>query len=204
MLIQFTASRRQPDGHRGHRSFNNMTTSLQQRLIEKTETNEGLAAPQHKLDNIDLTLLAMLEKNARLTNIELSSRIGLSPQPCVARWRNLEAKGFILGYRAEIDARKLGFNVTAFVYVGLKSQANSDLRAFESELKMWGIVDEAYALQGEVDYLLHCVTRDLTELKTFLKEVLLLSPSVKTVKTSILMEVVKRGAGLPISRLLAS
>lgn len=181
-----------------------MTTSLQQRLIEKTETNEGLAAPQHKLDNIDLTLLAMLEKNARLTNIELSSRIGLSPQPCVARWRNLEAKGFILGYRAEIDARKLGFNVTAFVYVGLKSQANSDLRAFESELKMWGIVDEAYALQGEVDYLLHCVTRDLTELKTFLKEVLLLSPSVKTVKTSILMEVVKRGAGLPISRLLAS
>jgi DNA-binding Lrp family transcriptional regulator len=181
-----------------------MTTSPQQRLTDSITRNEGLAAPQHKLDNTDLTLLAMLRKNARLTNIELSSLIGLTPQPCLVRWRNLEAKGFIQGYRAEVDVRKLGFNAVAFVYVGLKSQADSDLRAFQSELQMWGIVQEAYALQGEIDYLLRCVARDLTELKVFLKDVLLLSPNVKTVKTSLLMDVVKQTPELPTSRFSAS
>ncbi len=185
-------------------ALKSMSTSRQPFRVEKKTTNEPPAVSQHKLDDIDLTLLAILQRNARLTNIELASRVGLTPQPCLVRWRNLEAKGFILGYRAEIDGTKLGFNTMAFVYVGLKSQADRDLRAFESELQMWSIVNEAYALQGEVDYLLRCVARDLAELKSFLKEVLLLSPNVKTVKTSLLMDVVKRTADIPMLKLPAS
>jgi DNA-binding Lrp family transcriptional regulator len=112
--------------------------------------------------------------------------------------RTLEENGLIRGYHAVVDPKKLGFNVIAFAYVGLCSQAEAELRVFTKLVRGWRTVREAYALQGEVDYLLKCVTRDLTEFQSFVTDILLTTPNVRTAKTSILFDTVKMDAGVPL------
>src|SRR5688500_9415179 len=116
---------------------------------------------RHKVDAIDLQILAELQKDGRITNVELAERANITAPPCLRRVRALENAGFIRGYHADLDAKSLGFELTAFAFVGLHSQAEADLKAFEEQVRRWPQVRECYMLSGEVDFLLKCVARDL-------------------------------------------
>lgn len=159
--------------------------------------------PRHKLDHIDRKILAELQAEGRITNVELSSRVDISAPPCLRRVRALEEAGYIKGYHADLDAKSLGFQVEVFVMIGLDSQADADLRAFEAKAKAWSLVRECYMLNGEVDFLLKVVAPDLDTYQRFLTEELTASPHVSSVKSSFLIRAVKREAGVPTEYLLA-
>jgi DNA-binding Lrp family transcriptional regulator len=106
------------------------------------------------LDEIDLKILAEIQADGRITNVELAKRVGISPPPCLRRVRALEEEGYIHGYRGLLDARKLGFDVTVFASVHLSSQAEADLRAFEEFVRAEPLVRECWMLSGEVDFIL--------------------------------------------------
>ena len=107
----------------------------------------------HRLDSIDLRILSELQDNGRITNVELSRRAKITAPPCLRRMRALEKAGYIRGYHADLDSKMLGFEVTGFVFVGLASQAESDLKQFEEQVRSWPTVRECYMLSGEVDFL---------------------------------------------------
>src|SRR5512139_2043540 len=104
-----------------------------------------------KLDRIDLRILADLQADGRMTNVDLAERAGISAPPCLRRVRALEEAGFITGYHAQVDEQMLGFELTAFAMVGLHSQAEPDLRDFENRILGWPLVREAYMMSGETD-----------------------------------------------------
>ncbi|MEO0361452.1 MAG: Lrp/AsnC family transcriptional regulator, partial [Pseudomonadota bacterium] len=93
-----------------------------------------------KIDAIDRKILAELQADGRMTNVELSKRLGISAPPCLRRVRALEEEGLIEGYHARVDARALGFEVMVFAMVGLSSQAEADLVAFEDQARAWPLV----------------------------------------------------------------
>ncbi|MFO7769843.1 MAG: Lrp/AsnC family transcriptional regulator, partial [Roseovarius gahaiensis] len=96
--------------------------------------------PATRLDEIDRKILAELQADGRMTNVELAKRVGISAPPCLRRVRTLEEQGFIRGYHADVDARELGFEVQVFASVGLQSQAEADLSAFEARCRDWPLV----------------------------------------------------------------
>ena len=126
--------------------------------------------PGTKLDEIDRMILAELQADGRMTNVELAKRVGISAPPCLRRVRTLEEQGFIRGYHADVDPRELGFEVQVFAMVGLVSQAEVDLSAFEKLCQSWPLVRECHMLNGEVDFVLKCVAPDLRSFQGFLTE----------------------------------
>ncbi|PYG31197.1 Lrp/AsnC family transcriptional regulator [Pelagimonas varians] len=153
--------------------------------------------PTHRLDPIDRMILAELQADGRMTNVELARRVGISAPPCLRRVRTLEEQGFIRGYHAEVDSRELGFEVQVFAMVGLQSQAESDLRAFEERCREWPLVRECHMLNGEVDFILKCVAPDLSTFQSFLTGNLLTAPNVASVKTSLVIRGAKDEPGVP-------
>ena len=153
--------------------------------------------PGSKLDEIDRMILAELQADGRMTNVELAKRVGISAPPCLRRVRTLEEQGYIRGYHAEVDPRELGFEVQVFAMVGLVSQAEVDLSAFEAKCKSWPLVRECHMLNGEVDFILKCVSPDLRTFQTFLTEQLTAAPNVASVKTSLVIRGSKDEPGVP-------
>jgi len=153
--------------------------------------------PGAKLDEIDRMILAELQADGRMTNVELARRVGISAPPCLRRVRTLEEHGFIRGYHAEVDPRELGFEVQVFAMVGLVSQAEVDLSAFEERCRGWPLVRECHMLNGEVDFILKCVAPDLRSFQTFLTEQLTAAPNVASVKTSLVIRCAKDEPGVP-------
>ncbi|MBL9011380.1 MAG: Lrp/AsnC family transcriptional regulator [Alphaproteobacteria bacterium] len=151
-----------------------------------------------KLDSIDRKILAELQADGRMTNVELAKRVQISPPPCLRRVRALEEAGFIKGYHAQLDAKALGFEVGVFVMVGLSSQADTDLKAFEEQARKWPIVRECYMLNGQDDYILRCVAPDLSAFQTFLTEELTKAKNVAHVKTSLIVRTSKDEPGVPV------
>ena len=117
-----------------------------------------------KLDKIDRRILRDLQANGRMTNVELARRAGISAPPCLRRVRALEEAGFIRGYHADVNPEALGFGVTVFAQVGLSSQAEPDLKAFETLAAAWPEVRESHMLAGETDFLLKIVADRLGQL----------------------------------------
>ncbi|MCZ6606431.1 MAG: Lrp/AsnC family transcriptional regulator, partial [Alphaproteobacteria bacterium] len=113
-----------------------------------------------KLDRIDRHILHDLQTDGRITNVELARRAGISAPPCLRRVRALEEAGYIRGYHADLEPKALGFNVTVFAQVGLGSQAEPDLEAFEDLVRQWPNVRECHMLAGETDFLLKIVAED--------------------------------------------
>ena len=138
-----------------------------------------------RLDKTDWQILAELQVNGRITNVELARKVGLSAPPCLRRVRALEEAGIIEGYCALIDEKRIGFDVTAFAMVGLHSQAEADLVAFEERVRSWPIVRECHMLSGEIDFVLKCIAPDLTAFQQFIIEELTAAPNVDSVKTSL-------------------
>lgn len=153
--------------------------------------------PGSKLDEIDRMILAELQADGRMTNVELAKRVGISAPPCLRRVRTLEEQGFIRGYHADVDSRELGFEVQVFAMVGLQKQAESDLAAFEERCQGWPLVRECHMLNGEVDFILKCVAPDLRTFQTFLTEQLTAAPNVASVKTSLTIRCAKDEPGVP-------
>ncbi|ETW11898.1 leucine-responsive regulatory protein [Roseivivax marinus] len=151
----------------------------------------------HRLDAIDRKILAELQQDGRMTNVELAKRVGISAPPCLRRVRALEEQGFIRGYHAEVDPRELGFEVQVFAMVGLQSQAEADLSAFEARCREWPLVRECHMLNGEVDFILKCVSPDLSTFQSFLTSQLLTAPNVGSVKTSLVIRGAKDDPGVP-------
>ena len=153
--------------------------------------------PATKLDPIDRKILAELQADGRMTNVELARRVGISAPPCLRRVRTLEEQGFIRGYHADVDPRALGFEVQVFAMVGLQSQAEADLVAFENRCRAWPLVRECHMLNGEVDFILKCVAPDLSTFQSFLTEQLTAAPNVVGVKTSLVIRGAKDEPGVP-------
>ncbi|WP_375174894.1 Lrp/AsnC family transcriptional regulator [Pseudooceanicola sp.] len=150
-----------------------------------------------RLDAIDRKILAELQADGRMTNVELAKRVGISAPPCLRRVRTLEEAGFIKGYHAQVDSRELGFEVQVFAMVGLVSQAESDLSAFEARCKEWPLVRECHMLNGEVDFILKCVAPDLSTFQSFLTGQLTAADNVASVKTSLVIRCAKDDPGVP-------
>jgi DNA-binding Lrp family transcriptional regulator len=151
-----------------------------------------------KLDAIDLRILSELQDNGRITNVELSRRAKITAPPCLRRIRALEKAGFIKGYHADLDGKALGFEATGFVFVGLSSQKDADLKAFEDSVRGWPEVRECHMLSGEVDFLLKCVAADLSAFQTFITETLTAAKNVASVKSSLVIHASKDLPGYPI------
>jgi DNA-binding Lrp family transcriptional regulator len=152
----------------------------------------------HKLDSIDLRILSELQNNGRITNVELSRRAKITAPPCLRRMRALEKAGYIRGYHADLDPKHLGYEVGAFVYVGLASQAEADLRRFEEQVRSWPEVRECYMLSGDVDFLLKCVAKDLSSFQSFITNTLTAAKNVASVKSSLVIHATKRDPGVPV------
>lgn len=150
-----------------------------------------------KLDPIDRKILAELQADGRMTNVELAKRVGISAPPCLRRVRTLEEAGFIRGYHADVDARELDFEVQVFAMVGLLSQAEADLARFEGMCRDWPLVRECHMLNGEVDFVLKCVAPDLSTFQSFLTEKLTSAENVASVKTSLVIRCAKDEPGVP-------
>jgi DNA-binding Lrp family transcriptional regulator len=150
------------------------------------------------LDQIDRRLLAELQDQGRITNVELAQRVGLTAPPCLRRVRGLEDAGIIKGYHAQLDAAKLGFAITVFAMVSLKSQAEESLRGFEDHMRALPEVRECHMLNGEIDFILKIVSKDLQSFQEFLTSKLTPAPNVASVKTSLTIRTAKQLPGVPL------
>ena len=150
------------------------------------------------LDRIDRRLLAQLQDEGRITNVELAQRVGLTAPPCLRRVRSLEEEGVIRGYHADLDASKLGYAITVFALVSLKSQAEDHLRQFEDHVRELPEVRECHMLNGEIDFILKIVSRDLQSFQEFLTSKLTPAPNVASVKTSLTIRTAKQEPGVPL------
>ncbi len=153
---------------------------------------------QTKYDAIDLQIMRELQDNGRMTNVELAERVGLTAPPCLRRVRALEESGVIRSYHADLDPGKLGYSITVFAMVSLRSQAEADLRAFEDYVGTLPEVRECYMLNGEIDFILKVVARDLQSFQSFLTTHLTAAPNVSSVKTSLTIRTAKQLSGVPV------
>jgi DNA-binding Lrp family transcriptional regulator len=152
------------------------------------------------LDELDRTILATLQEEGRITNVALAERVGLTAPPCLRRMRALEEAGVIRGYHAELDAAALGYGIMVFALVSLKSQAEDDLRAFETHVATLAEVRECHMLNGEIDFILKIVAHDLQSFQSFLTSKLTPAPNVASVKTSLTIRTSKVVCGIPVDQ----
>jgi DNA-binding Lrp family transcriptional regulator len=153
----------------------------------------------HQIDSIDLAILSALQSDGRMTNVELANKVGLTAPPCLRRVRALEESGVIRGYHADLSAHALDWPVTVFAMVSLKSQAEADLQAFEAHVATLPQIRECHMLNGEIDFILKLVARDLPSFQAFLTTHLTSAPNVASVKTSLTIRTSKLLIGVPVS-----
>ena len=154
---------------------------------------------QPLLDQIDLRILGILQRDGRITNVDLAREVGLTAPPCLRRVRALEERGFIESYHARLNGGVLGYGITIFAMVSLKSQAEDALRAFEAHVSALPEVRECHMLNGEIDFVLKIVAHDLQGFQSFLTSKLTPAPNVASVKTSLTIRTCKDEPGVPIA-----
>src|SRR5262249_82363 len=157
-----------------------------------------------RLDAIDRNILRELQHDGRITNVELARRVGISAPPCLRRVRSLEEAGYIKGYRALLDEKALGCEVTAFAMVHLASQAEADLQAFEAFVRREPLVRECWMLSGEIDFVLKCVAPNLSRFQAFVTDLTpapTAAPNVLNVKTSLTLRNSKDAPMVPVELL---
>lgn len=152
----------------------------------------------HQLDQIDREILAHLQTDGRMTNVDLAQKVGLTAPPCLRRVRALEESGVIRGYHADLSPDDLGWSITVFAMVSLKSQAEEDLKVFEAHVASLPEVRECHMLNGEIDFILKLVAKDLPSFQSFLTGKLTSAPNVASVKTSLTIRTSKSLIGVPV------
>jgi Lrp/AsnC family transcriptional regulator, leucine-responsive regulatory protein len=155
--------------------------------------------PKIQLDAIDRRIIAELQADARLSNVELADRVGLSPSPCLRRVKRLERDGIIEGYRAVLSRDRVGLGFSVFLAVKIDAHANDRALAFEDAVCAMPEVLACHMVSGEADYLLEVVVADLEQYQSFLVERLLNLPIVREVRSNIAIQTRKAAAPLPLA-----
>ncbi|MDQ7069444.1 MAG: Lrp/AsnC family transcriptional regulator [Rhodobacterales bacterium] len=150
------------------------------------------------LDDTDARLLAALQKNAQLTAQELGEELNLSPSQAGRRRQRLEGEGYVQGYTARLDPKRLGLHVQAFVQVQFGSHGPDQSRSFSTLIATRPEVISAWTLTGDADYMLRVYCHDLAALNTLIHEVLSPHPAVARVQSQIVMNQFKQDAPLPV------
>lgn len=157
--------------------------------------------PNHDIDAIDLRILAALQDDGRLSNVELAEVVGLSPSPCLRRVKALEGKGYIEGYRALLGRERVRLGATVFLGIRIEGHANRQAETFEKAILAMPEVVACHMVSGEADYLLEVVVPDLERYQRFLLEKLLELPMVREVRSNIAIRSLKASAALPLAHL---
>jgi len=152
-----------------------------------------------ELDAIDRRILAELQANARMRNVELADRVGLSASPCLRRVKALEDEGVIKGYATLVDQRAVSLPVSVFITVTLERQVETELEPFEASIQDWPEVMECYLMTGEGDYLLRVVTADLAAYERFLMDKLTKLTGIANIKSSFALKQVVYRTALPVA-----
>jgi Lrp/AsnC family leucine-responsive transcriptional regulator len=158
-------------------------------------------AEQGGLDRIDRRILSLLQEDGRISNVDLAARVGLSASPCLRRVRRLEAEGYIRKYSAVLDAEKVGFGVTIFVYVSLTESTRAAVEGFRAAVMKIPEIIECHSVSGNEDFILTVLTRDLESYKRVNDEALLRLPHVSKKVSSFSLDPVKTSTGLPLELL---
>ncbi|MGF1454487.1 MAG: Lrp/AsnC family transcriptional regulator [Alphaproteobacteria bacterium] len=153
----------------------------------------------HRLDQIDLRILNALQENGRLSNVDLAGRVGLSASACLRRVQGLEQEGYITGYSAYLDAKRLGLGITAFVQVQVAQDNESATQEFRERIGAMAEVVECYAVTGSFDYLLKVMAADMERFEQFAMKRLLKTPGVRDVRTCFVLDTMKAASVLPIT-----
>jgi len=149
------------------------------------------------LDRLDRQILALLQESGRMTNLELSEKIGLSPTPCLRRVKRLEEDGVIKGYAAIVDQKAYGLPLSVFVSIRLNQQNEDQIREFEKAVQGWSEVTECHLMTGARDYLLHVYADGIEGYERFLKEKVTRLKCIQSVETNFAMSTIKKRIGLP-------
>jgi Lrp/AsnC family transcriptional regulator, leucine-responsive regulatory protein len=157
--------------------------------------------PKSDLDAIDRGIVAALQADGRLSNVDLADKVGLSPSPCLRRVKRLEREGYIEGYRAALRRDRVGLGFSVFVGVKIEGHANERALVFEQAVTAMPEVIACHMISGEADYLLEVVVPDLEGYQQFLVGKLLNLPMVREVRSNIALQTVKAGAPLPLGHL---
>jgi Lrp/AsnC family leucine-responsive transcriptional regulator len=157
--------------------------------------------PVPDLDAIDRRIIAELQSDARLSNVELADRVGLSPSPCLRRVKQLERTGYIEGYRAVLRRDRIGLGFSVFIGVKIDGHANERALKFEQAVAAMPEVIGCHLVSGDADYFLEVVVPDLQHYQRFLVDKLLNLPIVREVRSNIAIQTIKTGAPLPLSHL---
>jgi Lrp/AsnC family leucine-responsive transcriptional regulator len=157
--------------------------------------------PNSNLDGIDRRIIAELQADARLTNVELAERVGLSPSPCLRRVKQLEREGYIEGYRAALRRDRVGLGFSVFLAVKIDGHSNERTLKFEEAVSAMPEVIACHLVSGEADYFLEVVVPDLEHYQRFLVGRLLNLPIVREVRSNIAIQTVKAGGPLPLGHL---
>jgi Lrp/AsnC family transcriptional regulator, leucine-responsive regulatory protein len=183
--------------------------SLQTVLSEEPETQRTThfqtgnyaLMPKPGLDAIDRRIVIALQADARLSNVDLADKVGLSPSPCLRRVKRLEREGYIEGYRASLRRDRVGLGFSVFVGVKIDGHGNERALLFEQAVAAMPEVIACHLISGEADYLLEVVVPDLAGYQRFLVGKLLNLGMVREVKSNIAIQTVKAGAPLPLEHL---
>lgn len=151
-----------------------------------------------KLDNIDLKILAALQRDARISNHKLAAAVGLSPSPCWRRVKRMEQSGLIARYVTLLDAEAAGLPVQAYLHVSLDNHHPETVAAFDRMVQSRGEVLECYAMSGEYDYLLKVAARSMSDYERFMTRHLLREAEVQTANTSFVLKRIKYTTAIPL------
>ena len=151
-----------------------------------------------QLDAFDRRIIQQLQRNGRISNVDLAKAVGLSPSPCLRRVRDLEEAGIIDRYVAILNQGSAGFSLSVFVQVTLERQVETALETFERIIAERPEVMEAYLMTGDSDYLLRIVVPDVSDYEVFLKDHLTRIPGVASIKSSFALNRVKYETALPL------
>ena len=151
-----------------------------------------------KLDATDLRILAELQTDGSLSNVELARRVHLSPSPCLARVKALEAAGVIARYVALVNAAALGLGLNVFINISLKSQSREALAAFEQRIAEHEQVMECYLMTGDSDYLIRVMLPDIAALERFILAQLTPIPGIEKIRSSFTLKQVRYKTALPL------
>lgn len=150
-----------------------------------------------RLDDTDRLILKLLQADGRMSNVDLAQRIGMSPPPALRRVKALEQAGFITGYRALVDEKKLGYEVAFFAFVHLASQAGPDLEAFAAHVRAMPMVRASWTLSGDMDFILACTAPDMKAFQGFVTEMTAM-PNVRNVRTALALDKIKDEGAAPV------
>ena len=157
--------------------------------------------PKYTFDALDRRIIAELQADARLTNVELAKKIGLSPSPCLRRVKRLEKEGVIEGYRGLLTRERVGLCMTVFISIKIEGHASEGADDFVAAVSAMPEVISFHLVSGETDYLLEVVVPDLSHYQRFLLDRLLSMPIVREVKSNIVIQTHKAGAPMPLDHL---